>query len=216
MPRNLLIRNAFVFATGVLWSALASASVEIVGLFKDRAVVRTARGEEMIRVGQTSANGVKLLFADAEKARVRFQGKTYDLSLSTRVGASFQEAAVRSVSVNMDQSGSFRVSGSINGNPANFLVDTGASVVALSGKQATALGISYQIGEMGKVVTAQGEVDARNITLSEVSVGGVKAHNVAATVIEGSYPMEILLGMSFLSQVAMKNDGGVLTLSQRR
>jgi len=66
------------------------------------------------------------------------------------------------------------------------------------------------------VVTAQGEVDAKNITLTEVSVGGVKAPNVAATVIEGNYPMEILLGMSFLSEVSMKNEGGVLTLSQRR
>lgn len=216
MPRILHILNAALLAAGLLSSALASASVEIVGLFKDRAVVRTARGEEMIRVGQTSANGVKLLFANAEKARVQFQGKTYDLSLSNRVGSSFQEAAVRSVSVNMDQSGSFRVNGSINGNPANFLVDTGANVVAMSSKQASALGISYQIGETGKVVTAQGEVDAKNITLTEVSVGGVKAHNVAATVIEGNYPVEILLGMSFLSQVAMKNEGGVLTLSQRR
>lgn len=216
MPRILHILNAALLAAGLLSSALAGASVEIVGLFKDRAVVRTARGEEMIRVGQTSANGVKLLFANAEKARVQFQGKTYDLSLSNRVGSSFQEAAVRSVSVNMDQSGSFRVNGSINGNPANFLVDTGANVVAMSSKQASALGISYQIGETGKVVTAQGEVDAKNITLTEVSVGGVKAHNVAATVIEGNYPVEILLGMSFLSQVAMKNEGGVLTLSQRR
>lgn len=123
---------------------------------------------------------------------------------------------MRSVSVNIDPSGSSRVNGSINGNPANFLVDTGASVVALSGKTASALGINYQIGETGKVVTAQGEVDAKNITLTEVSVGGIKAHNVAATVIEGNYPMEILLGMSFLSEVSMKNEGGVLTLSQRR
>lgn len=216
MPIILPALQAVLLAVALFTSALATASVEIVGLFKDRAVVRTAHGDEMIRVGQTTANGVKLLFANAEKARVQFQGKTYDLSLSNRVGSGFQEAAVRSVSVNMDQSGSFRVNGSINGNPANFLVDTGASVVALSSKQATALGISYQIGETGKVVTAQGEVDAKNITLTEVSVGGVKAHNVAATVIEGTYPVEILLGMSFLSQVAMKNEGGVLTLSQLR
>jgi len=205
-----------VLVAGLMVGGVATASVEIVGLFKDRAVIRTQRGEELIRVGQTSANGVKLLFADAQKARVQYQGKTFDLSLSNRVGSAFQEAAVRSVSVNMDQSGSFRVNGSINGNPANFLVDTGANVVALSGKTASALGINYQIGETGKVVTAQGEVDAKNITLTEVSVGGVKAHNVAATVIEGNYPMEILLGMSFLSEVSMKNEGGVLTLSQRR
>lgn len=192
------------------------ASVEIVGLFKDRAVVRTARGEEMIRVGQTSANGVKLLAANADKARLQYQGKLYDLSLSNRVGSGFQDAKEQSISVNMDETGSFRVRGEINGQLANFIVDTGASVVAMSSKDATALGINYQLGETGKVVTAQGEVNAKNITLPEVTVGGVKAHNVAATVIDGNYPVEILLGMSFLSQVSMQNAGGVLTLSQRR
>ncbi len=215
-PRLHTLVKAACLATGLLVTNLASASVEIVGLFKDRAVVRTARGEEVIKVGQTSSYGVKLLFANAEKARVVYQGKTFDLSLSNHVGSGFQEAAVRTVSVNMDQSGSFRVNGSVNGSPANFLVDTGANVVAMSSKAASALGIQYQIGETGKVVTTQGEVDAKNVTLTEVSVGGVKAHNVAATVIEGNYPVEILLGMSFLSQVSMKNEGGVLTISQRR
>lgn len=75
-----------VLVAGLMVGGVAAASVEIVGLFKDRAVIRTQRGEELIRVGQTSANGVKLLFADAQKARVQFQGKTFDLSLSNRVG----------------------------------------------------------------------------------------------------------------------------------
>ena len=210
-----LVRTALLVA-GLVVAPLAGASVEIVGLFKDRAVVRTHRGEEVIRVGQTSAHGVKLLAANAEKARVQFEGKVYDLTLSNRVGSGFRDAAVRTVSVNMDQSGSFRINGQINGVPANFIVDTGASVVAMSSRDANAIGIDYQIGQSGTVVTAQGEVTAKYITLPEVSVGGVTAHNVAATVIDGNYPVEILLGMSFLNQVSMKNEGGVLTLSQRR
>lgn len=191
------------------------AAVEVVGLFKDRAVIRTSLGEEMVRVGQTSPKGVKLLSADANGARVSYQGHNYDLKLSNRVGSSFKPVLARSITVNADATGQYRVTGQINGSPASFLVDTGASVVAMSSKDATSLGIDYAIGQQGSVVTAQGEVPARYVTLSQVSVGGVVAHNVAATVIEGSYPLDILLGMSYLSEVAMQNQGGVLTLTER-
>jgi len=196
-------------------SASATSPVEVVGLFKDRAVIRTAQGEELVRVGQTTARGVRLLSADAHGAVVSFQGQTYQLTLSNRVGSGYRDAAVQSISVNADETGQYRVRGQINGHLTNFLVDTGASVVAMSSDDANALGIDYQIGQQGTVVTAQGEVSARYITLPEISVGGVRARNVAATVIEGSYPVDILLGMSFLNQVSMQNQGGVLTLTQR-
>jgi len=156
---------------------------------------------------------VKLLSATAAGARVEYQGKTYELRLSDRVASGFQGATQRSISINPDNTGQYRVRGEINGQLVGFLVDTGASVVAMSSHDANMLGINYQLGQQGSVVTAQGEVAARYITLSEVSVGGVTAHNVAATVIEGQYPLDVLLGMSYLNQVSMQNKGGVLTLS---
>ena len=142
-----------------------------------------------------------------------YQGKIYDLQISNRVGSSFKAVKARSITVNADVTGHFRITGEINGSPAAFLVDTGATVVAMSSQHATTLGIDYAVGQQGSVVTAQGEVPARYITLSQVSVGGVVANNVAATVIEGQYPQEILLGMSYLNQVSMQNQGGVLTLT---
>ena len=182
------------------------AAVEVVGLFKDRAVIRTPLGEEMVRVGQTSPKGVKLLSADANGARVNFQGQNYDLKLSNRVGSAFKPIRARSITINADSTGQYRVTGQINGSPASFLVDTGAGVVAMSSKHAaSSLGIDYAIGQQGSVVTAQGEVPARYVTLSQASVGGVVAHNVATTVIEGSYPLDILLGMSYLNSEAMRN-----------
>jgi len=191
------------------------AAVEVVGLFKDRAVIRTPHGEEMVRVGQTSPKGVQLLSSNAHGAKVSYQGQVYDLKISNRVGSAFKPVQSRSITVNADATGQYRVTGQINGSPAGFLVDTGASVVAMSSKHAISLGIDYSIGQQGSVVTAQGEVPARYVTLSQVTVGGVTAHNVAATVIEGNYPLDILLGMSYLNQVAMQNQGGVLTLTER-
>ncbi len=209
-----LIAALFLVST-VLCGLANAADVEVVGLFKGRAVVRTSAGDEIVKVGQTSKSGVTLIEADSREAVVRFEGETHRLSLSRRIGSSFTEAQAQTVSINPDDQGQYRIQGFINRRRANFLVDTGASVVAMSSEHARSLGINFSIGQRGKVVTAQGEVDASFITLPQVNVGGVTAHNVQATVIEGRYPVEILLGMSYLNQVDMQNQGGVLTLSGR-
>ena len=96
-----------------------------------------------------------------------------------------------------------------------FLVDTGASVVALSAREADGLGLDYLNGTKGSVQTAQGVANSYFLMLDEVVVGGITAHNVQAAVIEGAYPVEILLGMSFLRQVALHEQGGVLTLTAK-
>ena len=204
-----------LFSALVVIAGPASASIEVVGLFKDRAVVRSPAGDELIRVGETSRGGVTLVRADTGGAVVRYRGETQRLSLSNRVGSRFTKNESRSISINADSLGQYRVQGFINERRASFLVDTGASVVALSGQHARSLGIDYSLGQQGTVVTAQGEVGARFITLSTVNVGGVTAHNVAATVIEGNYPVDILLGMSYLNKVNMQNAGGVLTITRR-
>ena len=54
-----------------------------------------------------------------------------------------------------------------------------------------------------------------NADIVKVVVGGITGHNVRAAVIDGDYPTEILLGTSFLRQVGMQEEGGVLTLVQK-
>lgn len=208
---TLLTFSMLLVATGA-WSV---APVEVVGLFKNRAVVRVAGGEALIKVGETSKQGVTLISADAMKAHVRYRGQEYHLSLSTRVGASFQQPEQVEISISSDQRGQYRIRGAINNNFTSFLIDTGASVVALSSQEAQGLGLQYERGEKGVVQTAQGTVDSYFVILDEVTVGGLIAYNVEAAVIEGAYPMEILLGMSFLRQVSMREQGGVLTLTQK-
>ena len=52
------------------------------------------------------------------------------------------------------------------------------------------------------------------MTLDEVTVSGIVVHNVQAAVINGQYPIDTLLGMSFLRLVGLEERGGVLTLTQ--
>ncbi len=204
-----------VLGVGTTFLALAAAPVEVVGLFKDRAVIRTAQGDSMIRVGEISDSGVTLVSADAHGALVRYQGEEYRLALSNRVGSKFRRVERSQISISPDALGQYRIRGAINNRFVNFLVDTGASVVALSAREADALGLDYLNGTKGSVQTAQGVAKSYFVMLDEVVVGGITAHNVQAAVIEGAYPVEILLGMSFLRQVALNEQGGVLTLTAK-
>lgn len=199
----------------LLWpagSALAVAPIEVVGLFRDAAVVRSNEGQEMLRVGQTGKNGVTLISADAMVAVVEYRGERYRLSLTDRVGSTFNEADRAAITINSDELGQYRVRGAINGHFVNFLVDTGASVVAVSSRQARAIGLNYRVGQKGIVQTAQGTTESFFVTLDTVTVGGITTRGVSAAVIEGDYPKEILLGMSFLSDVSITERAGVLTL----
>lgn len=212
MPvRTVVFICALVCAAGVS----ASAPVEVLALFKDRAVVRAGGAEAMLRVGETSADGIALLDADARGARVRYGGQVYDLTLSRHVAGSFRKADRQRIAISPDGLGQYRIRGSINGNFVNFLVDTGASVVAMSRSHADAIGLNLTGGERGRVQTAQGTVGSHFVNLNSVEVGGLTAHNVRAAVIDGTYPTEILLGMTFLRQVGMEEQDGVLTLVQK-
>lgn len=195
-------------------SAEAVVPVEIVGLFKDMAVIRAGGGEQMLKVGETTPQGVTLVSANAREAVVSWRGAEHTLGLSKQVAGQYAEAQTSQVSIPADDLGQYRIRGAINNHYVDFLVDTGASVVALSSAQAEALGINYRQGQLGSVQTAQGTAESYFMTLDKVTVAGITAHHVQAAIITGHYPIDILLGMSFLKQVSIRESGGVMTLVQ--
>lgn len=204
---------AFVLALPI--GALASAvPVEVVGLFKDHAVVRLQGSEFVMKAGETRG-GVTLVSADARQARVAYEGREHVLGLSNRVSSRYRDVDKAQVVISSDSLGQYWIRGAINNRFTNFLVDTGASVVAISAADARALGIEFDESDRGTVQTAQGTADTHFVTLDEVVVGGITAHNVRAAIIEGEYPLEPLLGMSFLRQVSLQENAGVLTLTKQ-
>lgn len=201
--------------TLLLSSVCSAAPMEVVALFKDRAVLRTPAGQEMLKLGETSASGITLLQADTQGAKVRYQDKIYELSLSSRVASTFAVPTQRSVHINRDEYDQYRMRGAINGHYVNFLVDTGASVVALSERHANMMGLDFRAGEAGAVQTAQGSASAYFLHLDRVTLGAISAQHVPATVIVGEYPVDVLLGMSFLAKFRLTDDDGVLTLTAK-
>ncbi len=195
--------------------AQAVVPVEIVGLFKDMAVIRAGSGEKLLKVGETTPQGVTLISATSREAVVAWNGSEHTLGLSKQVAGQYAEAQVSEVSIPADDLGQYRIRGAINNHYVDFLVDTGASVVALSSAKAEALGINYRQGQLGSVQTAQGNAESYFLNLQQVTVAGITAHNVQAAIITGQFPVDILLGMSFLKQVSIRESGGVMTLVQQ-
>ena len=201
---------------GALWPLLAGAAptVEARGLMRDMAVLVIDGRERILRVGERSG-AVELLAADPSRARVRVGETVVELGLSERAGGGFEEPAQRSVRITRDRQGHFRVAGTIEGQPVSFLVDTGATVLAMSSLHARQLGIDYaRDNTPTRVVTAAGPAPSYYVELESVEVGGLRVRGVRAAVVEGGYPLEILLGMSFLRHVGLRERAGVLTLTQ--
>ena len=168
MSRVVKSKYIALFRLAVIFAALlapvygrALAPVEVVALFKDRAVVRTAHGQTMLKVGETSEFGVTLIAADPHRAEVRYLDQNHILTLSAKVAGSFSKPTQQVVRMNEDRLGPYRMGGTINGQFVNFLVDTGASVVAMSGRQARSMGLNLANARLGSVQTAQGTTQAR-------------------------------------------------------
>ena len=95
-----------------------------------------------------------------------------------------------------------------------FLVDTGATVIALPASEARRLGIDYRAGKRGMVQTANGPASVYSVKLDSVKVGAIELTLVDAMVIEQGLETP-LLGMSFLNRVEMRRDGQTMTLIRR-
>ena len=194
-------------------STSAAPSIEVEALMTDAAVLKIDGERKMLKAGQ-SYKGVTLVSAYSRTATLEVDGKQQVVGLSRRIGADFQEPNEQVVSIRRDERLQYNTTILINGRTMPALVDTGANLVALSSKHAQALSIDYKTGFQSQVETASGMVGAWLITLRSVSVGGIRVENVQATVVDGSFPTTILLGMSYLKHVEMKENNGVLSLSR--
>lgn len=212
------------WALAALWLALAASpaagqgpEIRLHALFENKAILVIDGERRVLAAGETSPEGVRLLATDtaAEEASIEVGGRRETLALGV-VAASFAPAERPSVTLWAGTGGHFYADGAINGRGVRFLVDTGATTIAISGDEARRLGIDFRAsGQPGYANTAGGVVRAWSVTLNRVEVGPIVLYNVPAGVIEGPFPREALLGMSFLGRLDMKREGSRLELTQR-
>jgi len=112
------------------------------------------------------------------------------------------QAGIRSLSIARDPRGHFLTEGRIDGQRIGFMVDTGASVVALNETSAARFGLRPSRGEYNaSVTTANGTIKAARMRLAMVDVGGLVVRDVDAMVLPDAALSENLLGLSFLSKL---------------
>lgn len=215
MPRRAPKALAF-FAAVIMAGGAQATEVAVAGLFPGKAVLVIDGGRPTtVAVGRSTASGVKVVSVQGEQVVIEVDGARETLRLGQRVVKSAASAEAPTVSLTADGRGHFLAAGSINGAPMRFLVDTGASMVAIDRGDAQRARIDYlKHGRPAVSMTANGMVRTWVVKLAELNIGGVTLHQVDAAVHDSELPVA-LLGMSVLNRMEMQRAGDTLTLRKR-
>ena len=128
-------------------------------------------------------------------------------ALETRHGEGMREVVLK-----RNKFGHYVTSGKINGQPVTFMLDTGASGVAIPGQIARRLGLER--GRAFPTQTANGMATSYAATLDRVSVGGIELRDVWAGITPTLQTDQVLLGMTFLKHIEFTQRGDTLILRQ--
>ena len=210
------MRNLITVAFCLALTAAAARAVEIdvVGLFPGKAVlVVDGASPKTYSVGASVAEGVKLVAVNESAATLETNGKRQTVPIGQHMNR-IAPAAGASVTLQANGQGHFVAQGQINGVAMPMLVDTGATMIALSAADAARIGINYKSGKTGYVNTANGMARVHRVTLGTVKIGDIEINQVEAMVHESGLPFA-LLGMSFLNRTDMRREGEQMTLKKR-
>jgi aspartyl protease family protein len=120
------------------------------------------------------------------------------------------DAGISEVVLARNRFGHYVTSGAVNGRAVEFLLDTGATDVAIPVQLADELGLER--GAAVRYQTANGSITAWLTRLDSVRIGPLEIRDVAASINPGMGDMEILLGMSVLKRIEFTQRGDTLIL----
>jgi aspartyl protease family protein len=129
-----------------------------------------------------------------------------------QTATSYAENGMREVSLQRNRYGHYVTSGKINGHEVVFMLDTGATGVAIPARIAQRLNIKR--GQAYRTQTANGIATAYATSLDRVSVGDIELTDIDAGISPGLQTEEVLLGMSFLKHIEFTQRGNTLILRQ--
>lgn len=208
--------------TGPLFFALSAGSahaqsVALTGILGSKALLVVNGGPPRAIAVQEQLNGVRVLQVHSDSAIVEVQGQQQTIYLGkspVSIGQAAPIGGSRKVVLRPDSQGHFRGNGWINNKPMDYMVDTGASVVALSQQDAQRLGLNTEQGQRVMLSTANGNVQGWRVQLPSMRVGDIQLHGVDAVITPQDMPY-VLLGNSFLSKLHLTRSGNQMVLEQR-
>jgi aspartyl protease family protein len=194
-------------------------SVALSGVAGSKAlVVIDSAAPRFLSPGQSHL-GVKLLGTQGDTATVEVDGRRQtlrvgDAPVSVGKGVDREGGGNQRIVLTADGRGHFMPPGQINGREVQFMVDTGASVVALSESDARRINLKFENGQKVRMNTANGTSTGYLVRLDSVRVGSTVVYNVEAVVSPQTMPF-VLLGNSFLNRFQMQKNNDQLTLEKR-
>lgn len=195
----------------------AGPSVALSGRMGSKALLVVNGGAPKALAAGEAHQGVKVLSVGAEQAVIEVGGQKQTLTLGgapVSLGGKGGDEGGTQIVLQAGSGGHFVTDGSINGRSTRFMVDTGATSVAMGADEARRLGINFEAGQRIYGNTANGVVQGFKVSLTSLRIQNVVVHNVEAAVLP--QPMNaILLGNSFLTRFQMKRENDTLTLTRR-
>ena len=202
---------------GMTCSGSWAQSVTLAGSMGSKALLVIDGQPHTLAVGQ-SAMGVTLLQLSDGQAQVQRGGSAATLRLggapARLAGTPQASTTAREIVLPVGLGGHFMSGGAINGRPVQFMVDTGATVVAISQAEAERIGLDFRNAPRAMTQTANGAVPVHRVSLNAVRVGEVEVNNIDAIVMPAQMPY-VLLGNSFLSRFQMRRENDLLRLERR-
>lgn len=197
-------------------STAGAQSVTLQGTLGAKALLMVNGGPPRgVSVGETHQN-VKVISISGEQAVIEIGTVRQTLRVGdapASFGGSGTGERTRIV-MKAASHGHFLTSGSINGRAVQFMVDTGASLVAIGASDAQRMGLDYRSGEIVQMSTANGVAPGWRMKLGSVRIGEVEVFDVDAVVSQTPMPY-VLLGNSFLNRFQMRRDNELMVLERR-
>ena len=192
-----------------------AANVSVAGIFPGKALLVVEGGApQTVALGQRTADGVRVVAIEGDVVTLEIDGQKRQLRVGQNVVSQKSSGDRQQTTLAADTQGHFFSTGEVNGRTVRFLVDTGASMVSMGAADAARIGVDWRNGQAGISNTANGQVRVWKVKFDTVRVGDVTLHGVDGLVHETDLPI-VLLCMSFLSRMEIRNEGSTMTLKKR-
>ena len=189
-------------------------SVALAGMIGSKALlVVDGSALKSVAAGETH-QGVKVISTSGDQAVIEQSGKRQTLRVGEAPVSMGGSGRGSRIVLLESGGGHFMTAGQINGRAVQFMVDTGATSIAMSTFDAERAGINYKTGQPVRMSTANGESMGYRIKLNSVRIGDVELYEVDAVVTPQPMPF-VLLGNSFLTRFQMKRENNLMTLDKR-
>ena len=213
---------AGLLATGLLMAAGAAdaaSSVTLTGTIGQRAIlIVDGAPPKTLTVGERHRDVRLVSLQDGQAVVETADGRRATLRMDTPVSIGGTARAPGGggtrIVLPAGSGGHFMADGSINGRAVRFMLDTGATTIALSAADAGRIGLDYQAGAPVRIHTANGIVQGWRVTLDAVRVGDVEVAGVEAIVAPQPMPY-VLRGNSFIGRFTMRRDSDQMVLEKR-